>query len=74
MDFNGRDRQAVDVWVAFLSYLHYQGSLLVSSESVKDGLPTRQYVVDELCELVVIYLINLDLSTFQLLDQVPVQK
>ena len=72
MGFNRGDWQAVDVRVAFLSYLHYQGSSLVPGESVKDSFSTRQYVVDELSELVSINLINLDLSTLQLFNQVPV--
>jgi hypothetical protein len=74
VDFYRWDWQSVYVWVAFLSYLYDEGSFLVVCESVKDGFSSRQNIVDELSELVGIYLINLDLSTFQLLNQVPVQK
>jgi hypothetical protein len=74
VDFYRWDWQSVYVWVAFLSYLNDERSFLVVCESVKDSLSSRQNIVDELGELVGINLINLDLSTFQLLNQVPVQK
>jgi hypothetical protein len=74
VDFNWWDWQSVYVWVAFLSYLYDEGSFLVVCKSVKDSLSTWQNIVDELSELVGINLIDLDLSTFQLLYQVPVQK
>jgi hypothetical protein len=74
VDFDRWDWQSVYVWVAFLSDLYDEGSFLVVCKSMKDGLSSWQYIVDELSELVVINLIDLDLSTFQLLYQVPVQK
>jgi hypothetical protein len=64
VDFYRWDWQSVYVWVAFLSYLYDQGSFLVVCESVKDSLSSWQNIVDELRELVVINLIDLDLSTF----------
>jgi hypothetical protein len=74
VDFYRWDWQSVYVRVAFLSYLYDERSFLVVCESVKDSLSSRQNIVDELSELVCINLINLDLSTFQLLNQIPVQK